>query len=161
MRSKRCCSSVILVAAVVSASGLRAQPAGAHVISVEPGPAVVARRGTEVDIPLRVAIRGGYHINSDKPAEDYLIPTNLTWTPGPLALRKVAYPKAESVTYEFSEKPLLVFSGAIALVSRFAVSPEAPRGPATLAGKLRYQACNDKLCLPPKTLDVSVPLKVE
>jgi len=33
-------------------------------------------------------------------------------------------------------------------------------GPAVMTGKLRYQACNDRMCLAPKTLDVSLPVEV-
>jgi hypothetical protein len=32
---------------------------------------------------------------------------------------------------------------------------------ATIQGKLRYQACNERECLPPKTLDVQVPMDIE
>ena len=30
----------------------------------------------------------------------------------------------------------------------------APAGLGAVNGKLRYQACTDKMCLPPKTVDV-------
>ncbi len=132
-----------------------------QVVSVEPSPALTLKRGAQLDLPLRLIIRGGYHINSNSPAEDYLIPTALSWNPGPLTVKSVAYPKAEAVKYEFSSQPLLVFSGAITVTTRFAVSPDAAPGEARLAGKLRYQACNEKMCLPPKTLDVSAPVRVQ
>jgi len=110
---------------------------------------------------LRFTIRPGHHVNSNQPAEEYLIPTALTWTPGPLSLKGVSYPRAESVKYEFSEKPLLVWSGTITITSRFAVAPDAPAGTTRLAGKLRYQACNDKACFPPKTLEMTVPVTIQ
>ncbi len=137
------------------------QSPGAHVVSVELPPGISARRGSELEIPLRLKIREGYHINSNTPAEDYLIPTLLTWTPGPLTSRSITYPTAESVKYEFSSKPLLVYSGAVTVVSRFTVPAETPRGETRLAGKLRYQACTEKACLAPRTLDISVPFTVE
>ena len=39
---------------------------------------------------------------------------------------------------------------------------EPGRGPgqATIAGKLHYQACNNRMCLTPKTIDVSVPVEI-
>ena len=138
-----------------------AQAPGAHVVSLEPPPPLTARRGAEVEVPLRITIRNGHHINSNAPAEDYLIPTALNWSAGPLTARGVTYPKPESVKYDFSEKPILVYSGRVTLVSRFAVAADAPRGEARLAGKLRYQACNDKACFAPRTLDVSIPVTVQ
>jgi len=136
-------------------------PAVVHYVSLEPPAAVTARRGSEVEVPLRFLIRGGHHINSNHPAEDYLIPTALTWTPGALTPKGVGYPKPESVKYEFSEKPLLVWSGGIVLTSKFAVAGDAPLGPGKLSGKLRYQACNDRACFPPKTLEVSLAVTVQ
>jgi thiol:disulfide interchange protein DsbD len=157
MRSK-VCSSALLLFALVAAPGRAQAP---HVVSIEPAAPFKARRGGEVEVPLRLMIRGGYHINSSKPAEDYLIPTLLTWAEAPLSARGISYPKAESVKYDFSAKPLLVYSGTVAVVSRFQVPPGTAPGEARLAGKLRYQACNDKACLPPRTLDVSVSVNVE
>jgi len=153
---KTCCSLAALFVA-----GAAAQVQGIHYVSLEPPAAVTARRGSEVEVPLRFLIRGGHHINSNHPAEDYLIPTALTWTPGALTPKGVGYPKPESVKYEFSEKPLLVWSGGIVLTSKFAVAGDAPVGPGKLSGKLRYQACNDRACFPPKTLEVSVAVTVQ
>jgi hypothetical protein len=131
-------------------------------VSAEPTPSVTAKRGATVEIPLKLTIRQGYHINSNTPAEDYLIPTVLSWDSNQaLTAKGVTYPKGEAVKYDFSEKPLQVYSGAITLVSRFAVPGDAPLGPAALRGKFRYQACNDKMCFPPRTLPVSISIAVQ
>lgn len=140
---------------------LPAQTAGAHVVSAEPPQDVAARRGSEAQVALKLAVRNGYHINSNTPSEEYLIPTVLSWESAPLAVRGVTYPKGESVQYEFSAKPLLVYSGAVTVMSRFAVPRDATPGTTTLKGKLRYQACTEKMCLAPRTLDISVPVKIE
>lgn len=125
-----------------------------------PPAAVRLEAGEEVSIPLKVVIRPGYHINSDTPAEDYLIPTRLTWNDSGLKVKSTEYPQAETVKYEFSEKPLSVFSGSITLRSTLAVPDPVPSGLKELNGKLRYQACNDKACLPPVTVDVTVPVAI-
>ncbi|MGH9718619.1 MAG: protein-disulfide reductase DsbD domain-containing protein, partial [Bryobacteraceae bacterium] len=46
------------------------------------------------------------------------------------------------------------------VTTKFRVPATAMSGPGQIAGKLRYQACNDKVCLPPKTIDVKVPVVV-
>ena len=33
--------------------------------------------------------------------------------------------------------------------------------PGVAAGQLRYQACNDKACFPPKTVEINVPYSVQ
>ena len=62
--------------------------------------------------------------------------------------------------YSFSEKPLSVFTGNFQIVTHFKAPANAAPGPATLTGKLRYQACNSSMCLPPKTLDVSLQVEI-
>ncbi len=37
---------------------------------------------------------------------------------------------------------------------------KAPQGPVRMRGELRYQACNDRACFPPKTLPVTLDVTV-
>jgi hypothetical protein len=34
-------------------------------------------------------------------------------------------------------------------------------GPGAAVGQLKYQACNDKMCFQPKTIEVTVPYAVQ
>ncbi len=149
---------LLIAAALVLASAASAQFRGVQAASVMPPKAVRLTPGEDLVVALKVAIRPGYHMNSDTPAEDYLIPTRLSWDVAGLVVESVEYPDPEIVNYEFSEKPLSVFSGTITLSSTFAVPETVPPGLSELAGKLRYQACTEKACLPPVTVDVSVPV---
>jgi hypothetical protein len=63
--------------------------------------------------------------------------------------------------YEFSPKPLSVFTGSFVIATSFKVSLKATPGPALVSGKLRYQACNDKACFPPKTVDIKLPVSIQ
>lgn len=104
----------------------------------------------------------GFHVNSDKPAEEYLIPLKLTWVAtGALQPGAVVYPAPQLEKYEFSEKPLSVFTGKFDLIANFKVAANAPAGQGIATGKLRYQACNDRACFPPKTIDIAVPYQVQ
>jgi hypothetical protein len=109
---------------------------------------------------LTCQIRGGYHVNSNTPADQYLIPLRLTWDASQIKTIDVSYPKPQMVSYSFSPKPLSVHTGDFDIVTRFQVPPQAPLGPSVLAGKLRYQACNDSMCLPPKTVEVRLSLDI-
>ncbi len=109
---------------------------------------------------LSVQVRSGYHINSNAPADEYLIPLRLNWTGAPLETVETIYPKPRMEKYSFSEKPLSVYTGDFELVTRFKVPASAAPGQTTLPAKLRYQACTDRMCLPPKTVDVSLPVEV-
>ena len=63
--------------------------------------------------------------------------------------------------FEFSDKPISVYMGNFDLTANFKVGAGAPAGPGSAAGKLRYQACSDKACFPPKTIDVVVSYQVQ
>ncbi len=127
----------------------------------EPQKVIVPRQG-ETRVTLKLFMRPGYHANSDKPSEDYLVPLRLAWdAKAPLEPVEILYPKAKLEKFEFTEKPISVVDGEFEIVTRFRRAPGAAPGPAFLSGKLRYQACNDKMCFPPKTIDVKVPLLVQ
>lgn len=113
-----------------------------------------------MEAKLTAQLRQGYHCNSNTPSEDYLIPLKLVWTAAPLAVADVVYPKPEMEKYAFSDKPLSVYTGDFEIVTKFKVPDSAPPGPAVISAKLRYQACTDRMCLPPKTVDVSLPVDV-
>ena len=106
-------------------------------------------------------LQPGYHANSHTPSESYLIPLRLTWEPGPLEAVDVVYPKPQMEKYEFADKPLSVYTGNFEIVTKFKVGASAPDGPNLAVGKLRYQACTNNLCLPPKTVEVKLPVVIQ
>jgi len=122
----------------------------------------VGKRNAAVEVRIPVTVQAGFHVNSNTPAEDYLIPLKLTWTEtGALAGGEVVYPKPSLEKYEFAPKPLSVFTGGFELTAKFKVAPNAEAGPGMAVGKLRYQACNDRACFPPKTVEVKVPYSIQ
>ena len=124
-------------------------------------PRTTAARDSVVSTRLAVQLRNGYHVNSNTPAEDYLIPLGLTWNVSPLEVREIIYPKPKMEAYPFSTKPLSVYTGDFEIVTRFAVSAKARLGVSIVTGKLRYQACTRSACLPPKTVEVRLPVDIQ
>jgi hypothetical protein len=123
---------------------------------------VVGSRNASVQAKIPVSVQTGFHVNSNKPSEEYLIPLKLTWTStGSLEAGEVVYPKPSQEKYEFAEKPLSVLTGTFELVANFKVAGHASAGPGAAAGKLRYQACNNRACFPPKTVDVTVSYQIQ
>lgn len=109
-----------------------------------------------MEAKLSLQLRPGYHVNSNTPSDKYLIPLRLTWNPGALEPSETVFPMPKMEKYSFSPTPLSVFSGTFELVARFKVPANAAAGPANMTGKLRFQACNDSMCLAPKTIDVAL-----
>ncbi len=153
MRSKLFWSSILL-------AGLAAAQSPCT-LEVLPPQKLVVKRGQPAEQKLRVKLPAGCHTNSDKPNEAYLIPLKITWNPGALEALKTTFPKPAQEKYDFSDKPLSVFSGEFEIATQFQRSATAAPGPASLSGKLRYQACNDKMCFPPKTIELKLPLLLQ
>ncbi len=118
-------------------------------------------RGKILQAKLPIVLQDGFHVNSNAPIETYLIPLRLTWATGPLQVVEVLYPKPHTEKYEFSAKPLSVYTGSFEILTRFKVPADATRGMTSIAGKLRYQACTDRVCFPPKTLEVKLPVEIQ
>ena len=111
-------------------------------------------------VPFRLA--SGFHTNSNKPLDEFLIPLKLTWdAAAPLEIAGIDYPAAKQEKYSFSDKPLSVYSGAFLVTTRVKAPADAPKGQRTLNGKLRYQACNDTTCFAPRTLAVQATVTVQ
>jgi thiol:disulfide interchange protein DsbD len=121
---------------------------------------IAAKAGSTAEIKLNAQLRTGYHANSNTPSDEYLIPMRLTWSTSPLEVAEVVYPKAQMEKYSFSDKPLSVYTGDFEVVTKFKIPSSATPGQAVLTGKLRYQACTDRMCLPPKTVEVTLPVDI-
>jgi thiol:disulfide interchange protein DsbD len=115
-------------------------------------------RGRAFDVAVVAEIMPGFHVNSNKPSEDYLIPTQLLPAlPAGFKVLSTTYPPGKLTKFEFSEKKLSVYKGTFTLRMRIRAPAGAPLGKTTLPLTLRYQACNDSACLPP----VKIPIALE
>jgi hypothetical protein len=128
--------------------------AQSDVLKVAPSGPLNGKRGEALQIKTQLQLQGGYHLNSHKPEDPYLIPLRLTWDTNTVETVSVQFPDPKHEKYAFSEKALSVFTGDFAITST--VKPKTA-GFTVLTGKLRYQACNHNACLPPRTIDIKVP----
>lgn len=117
--------------------------------------------GEKGEARVTVVVRDGFHVSSNTPTDKYYIPLTLTLSGSLVESPQVNFPKPQMEKYSFSPEPLSVFSGSFDLVAKFGVSKTAAGGQAVVPGKLRYQACNDRMCLPPKTIDVALALDIQ
>lgn len=158
-----CAALVLLLCFSLSASAqLPVRPEEVVNLSLVPAQAEI-KAGQTVTLTLVAAIMRGYHVNSSKPLEDYLIPTKveLAETDG-FALEKVDYPEGELKSFSFSrDEKLSVYEGVLRLPLRLHAKKETPAGTYTLKLVFHYQACNDKLCLRPIKKEISLTLRLQ
>ena len=126
-------------------------------VSLEPVP-----RGKEFQVAVVADIRSGYHVNSHKPSDEYLIATTLTpQLPAGFQVLDTMYPVGRQEKFSFSpDKPLDVYTGAVTFKMRVEASAGAAIGTVNIPMVLRYQACNDTTCLPPVKVPVDVRVEV-
>jgi uncharacterized protein len=126
-------------------------------VSAEP-----VTRGKEFQAAVVVEIAKGFHMNSHKPSDAYLIATTITpQLPPGFQLLDTMYPAGQLEKFSFSpNKPLDVYTGKVTLRLRIAAAADAPLGPTTIPVTLRYQACNDTTCLQPVKIPVEVKFEV-
>jgi DsbC/DsbD-like thiol-disulfide interchange protein len=113
---------------------------------------VPADRPSTVVLHFRVA--PGFHINSNKPKEDYLIPTTFAVPESSgVRLESAKYPDGVDFTLPLDPGTTLsVYAGEFTIVTSLVAS----RGNHLLEATLHYQACDKSACFPPKTITVPI-----
>ena len=119
------------------------------------------KQGGSVQAAVVLDINKGYHINSNRPLDKFLIPVALKLEPlAGTSASAVLYPRAIMRKFPFSKTPMSVFEGRAVLRFTIRALPALAVGKWTLHAKLTVQACNDQACLPHKTVDVGIPIEV-
>jgi uncharacterized protein YcnI len=126
-------------------------------VSLEPVP-----RGKSFEIAVVVEIAKGFHMNSHKPTDPYLIATTLTpQPPAGFEIADTIYPEGRQEKFSFSpNKPLNVYTGRVTLRLKLTAHQDARLGATTIPITLRYQACNDTTCLQPVKIPVDAKFEV-
>jgi hypothetical protein len=118
-------------------------------------------RGKPFVVRVQLTVNAGFHINSNKPKDKYLIPTEvkLDRISGVL-FRDVKFPSAKEAKFQFSSEPLSVFEGEVQLEIPARSLRTLPLGKKVVTGKVIYQACDNDTCYPPRTLPFEIPVDV-
>ncbi|MGD0734754.1 MAG: protein-disulfide reductase DsbD domain-containing protein [Terracidiphilus sp.] len=115
---------------------------------------VTVPAGKPSDVELHFRIAQGLHINSHKPKDEFLIPTTLSIPEGVgVYLSGANYPAGVDITLPLDHTTKLsVYTGEFTIQTRIV----AAVGNHLIEAKLRYQACNNSSCMPPKTIPVAI-----
>jgi thiol:disulfide interchange protein len=123
-----------------------------YVVYAAEAQSVVAGRQSMLELRFQVA--EPYHINSHTPNSELLIPTTLTLDPASgVKAGALVYPPGHAYSFPFDLKDKVdVYSGSFVVKLPLV----AAAGEHTITGSLRYQACDNASCYPPKTVPVKI-----
>jgi len=120
------------------------------------------KRGRTVQATVVMTIPSGYHVNSSRPLEKFLIATQLkVEAPKGVRVGAVSYPRAIVRKFQFSKNRVSVYEGRPTMRFSVSVPNDLATGSKEIKVRLRYQSCNDEACFPPLNKDVSLWLNVE
>jgi thioredoxin:protein disulfide reductase len=132
------------------------------VVNVSPSQkSITIKQGESQQIDLNIVIKSGWHVNSNKPNDDFLIPSEISIKGNGVSLTKINYPKAHELNLSFSEVPVSVYEGSTSAKLTLSAKADAIVGKQTISITLDYQACNDMSCMPPNTASTQIDLIVE
>jgi len=115
---------------------------------------ITVRAGKPSPVEMHFRVAPGLHINSHAPHDAYLIPTTLD-VPASSGVRLLGatFPDGKDFTLPADPKTRLsVYTGEFTILTRI----QAQRGNHLVQARLRYQACDDNQCMPPKNLTVAI-----
>lgn len=113
---------------------------------------VAAGKASVVALHFRVA--PGLHINSHTPNDESLIPTTFSIPAGSgVHLDTASYPAGQPLTLQLDPQTRLsVYAGEFIVQARITAAP----GNHLVEGRLRFQACDNRECMPPRTITAPI-----
>ena len=117
---------------------------------------VSGTRNQSVTLNVTAVLKSGYHVASNL-APAYPLKVSLTQNPA-ATLEGVVFPPAKS--HQLAGETLSVFDGEFPLKLTLKTLPNAPIGRTMLTAKVRFQACDDRSCLRPDSIDLKIPLDI-
>lgn len=118
--------------------------------------------GDTFHVALQLHMEEDWHVQSNQPTDELFIATVLSLETSPgMEVTSFLYPSGHELDAPALGGLLSVFSNGDILGAELRVTDEAPTGALTLTGGLRYQACNDRTCLFPRTKEVTFRIVVD
>ena len=149
---------ILLVSALISQNAFSQSENVVKISVVDKSIKVI--KGESISIILSLTINSGWHINSNKPNDEFLIPSVISAKGSGLVLSGVKYPQAHDLKLSFSEEPVSVFEGIVTAKLNLKTSQDVPAGKQVVVITLEYQACNDVSCMPPNETTTEFEIEV-
>lgn len=118
-------------------------------------------RGGSTRGTVTLSIPGGLHVNSNRPNSQYAIPTTVKISAVGAKTGAVSYPRGRNRKFQFSEDTLNVYEGAATFSFNLTVPASFKGNAVRVRAVVRFQACTEEVCYPPKTKEVTLTARVK
>ncbi len=131
-------------------------------VKMAPAPVVTVKQGKPATVPLSFRVTSGYQINSNKPKSDFVIPTVLKEeATTDIIVGKTTYPEGQDMSFAFApDEKLNVYTGDFNVDVLVRPLRSVQVGKYIVRGTLKYQACDNAACYPPKQLPISFDVRI-
>jgi DsbC/DsbD-like thiol-disulfide interchange protein len=142
-------STLFLLASTANAQSVSASITGGAVT-----------RGSKARGVVTMSIPAGLHVNSNRPSSQYAIATTVKISTSGATTSAVTYPRGANRKFDFSEDSINVYEGRVRFPFSLTVPKTFSGNVVRLRATVRYQACTNEVCYPPKTKDITFTAKV-
>jgi DsbC/DsbD-like thiol-disulfide interchange protein len=131
-------------------------------VTVQPIDTVVVVRGGQAPLNIDLQVNKGFHVNSNKPNDELLLPTVVHLNPPQgIMIVNIQYPAGEQLALPFmGNDKLSVYSGHFAVSAEVRIPKSAALGTLRVHGQVNFQACDNRQCFPPKTTPLEFDVRV-
>jgi DsbC/DsbD-like thiol-disulfide interchange protein len=124
-------------------------------------PELTIQAGKTGTITILINVKDGYHIQSNKTKDEFLIPTTIEIENNKyFETGKAAFPSTKKFRLQGTEEDLDVFGNYIEVKIPLQINTMVKKGNHSIRAKLKYQACDERTCLAPKTIDFIINLHI-
>ncbi len=147
-------STLILFLAAAALSEAKAQTVSGSI-----GNGTIAR-GAAAKGSIVLSIPGGLHVNSNRPNTEYAIPTTVRVSGTGVRISGVTFPRGRNRKFQFSDESINTYEGTVRFPFTVTVPANFKGNVIRVRAVVRYQACTDEVCFPPKNKEITLTAKV-
>lgn len=115
----------------------------------------------EIKLAFEIDIKDEWHINSNKPNEDFLIPTELELSSDfTFQKSELVFPEAHEIKLDISEVPLSVYEKKVYIGTTIKIPKNTELGEKTIIAEFTFQGCNNATCMAPETIVDTIKINV-
>ncbi len=118
------------------------------------------KRGGAGKGTIVMSIPDGLHVNSNRPNSQYAIPTVVRISAVGAKVGGISYPRGRNRKFGFSEDTLNVYEGRTAFKFNVTVPVNFKGNVIKVNAVVKYQACTNEVCYPPKTKEITLTAQV-